>query len=60
VERRDPDSFLWQLWSEAPEPVAEVAEELRARASTMDGTERALRPLLKKARLPRLAKALTA
>ncbi len=60
LERRDPDSFLWQLWSQHPDTVANAAEALRLRASQIDGQDRALKPLLKKARLSRLAKALTA
>ncbi|MGV6847558.1 MAG: RSP_2648 family PIN domain-containing protein [Marinibacterium sp.] len=57
VDRVDPDGFLMTLWQNAPAPVeAAVAEVLEdARQSNPDWTVRAL---LKKARLPRLAKAL--
>lgn len=58
LERRDPDSFLWQLWSDQPDTIADAAESVRLRASELDGQDRALAPLLKKARLTRLARAL--
>lgn len=58
LERRDPDSFLWQLWSDQPDMIAGAAESVRLRASEIDGQDRALAPLLKKARLTRLARAL--
>ena len=60
LERRDPDGFLWQLWSEQPEPVAGVVERVRAKAEALSGTAQPLRPLLKRAKLMRLGKALGA
>lgn len=57
VDRRDPDGFLWELHSRAPGPMTEVMEEVRSRASAMAGQEVALKSLLKRARLNRLAKA---
>ncbi len=60
LERRDPDGFLWQLWSERPEPVAGVVERVRAKAEALSGTAQPLRPLLKRAKLMRLGKALGA
>ena len=59
LKRRDPDGFLWQLWSEEPRPVAEVVERVRAEAERLSGVPQPLRPLLKRARLPRLGKALS-
>lgn len=59
IARADPDEFLLGLWGDHPEPVARVAERVRAGAERMDDAPRELRPLLKKARLPRLARALT-
>jgi predicted nucleic acid-binding protein len=58
IERRDPDGFLWQLWSHHPGEIAAVAAAVQARAETALGTPQPLRALLKRARLPRLGKAL--
>ncbi|WP_415183114.1 RSP_2648 family PIN domain-containing protein [Phaeovulum sp.] len=60
VARRDPDGFLWELWSRDPEPVARIVEAVRAEAERLSQQPQPLRPLLKRARLPRLGKALTA
>jgi predicted nucleic acid-binding protein len=58
LERSDADAFLWRLWSDAPDSVAEVVETVRAEAERLSGADWPTRRLLKKARLPRLAKAL--
>ena len=58
LERRDPDGFLWQLLSDQPETMRSVTEAVRARAEALSGLPQPMRPLLKRARLPRLAKAL--
>lgn len=58
VERRDPDGFLWQLWSEEPAKVAAAVEAVRAEAERLSGEPQAVRALLKRARLPKLGKAL--
>ena len=60
LARRDPDGFLWQLWSEAPAAVAAVVAEVHATAERLAGQPVALKPLLKRAQLPRLARALHA
>lgn len=60
LERRDPDGLLWQLWSEHPAAVEAVLEAVRARAEALSGVPQPLRPLLKRAKLPRLAKAVAA
>ncbi|MFU1476946.1 RSP_2648 family PIN domain-containing protein [Roseovarius sp. C7] len=60
LSRADPDAFLMGFWQANPELVAEVAERVLAEARRLSGEAWELRPLLKKARLPRLAKALTA
>ena len=60
LERRDPDGFLWQLWSEQPEAVAGVVARVHATAERMAGQPIALKSLLKRAQLPKLAKALHA
>ena len=59
--RRDaPDYFLLELWREAPEAVEGCVTQVHAVACRMSGEEMDLRKLLKRARLPRLGKALTA
>lgn len=58
VAREDPDTFLWRLWSVSPEPVGSVVETVRATAERLSGQPQPLRPLLKRARLPRLARLL--
>ncbi|MDV4144023.1 RSP_2648 family PIN domain-containing protein [Shimia sp. FJ5] len=60
LERVDPDTLLRGVWERAPEAVAEVAETVRQEAERLSGERWDMRRLLKKARLPRLAKALTA
>lgn len=55
-----PDAFLLALWRDHPEAVAKVVERVRAEAERLSGQPQPLRPLLKRARLPRLGKALTA
>lgn len=57
--RRDPDGFLWQLWSDHPETVASAAQEVRQTSERLSGEAWPLRKLMKKARLPRLGKALS-
>lgn len=59
LERLDPDGFLHGLWLQQPDSVADVAIRVLAEASRLSGREWQMRPLLKKARLPRLAKALS-
>ncbi|MDO9524248.1 MAG: PIN domain-containing protein [Gemmobacter sp.] len=60
LDRHDPDAFLWSLASHHPDAVAQVAEGVRAKAEAISGTAQPLRALLKRAKLPRLAKLLTA
>jgi len=56
--RRDPDRFLWQLFSETPDAVSQVADSVRTQAEALSGQSQPIRKLMKKARLPRLGKAL--
>ncbi len=56
--RADPDGFLHGIWRASPERVVPVAEAVLARARQLSQGSWEMRPLLKKARLPRLAKAL--
>lgn len=58
LERVDPDSLLYRFWLEAPDAVAKAVEGVRQTAQELSGTPQSVRPLLKKARLPRLGKAL--
>jgi len=58
LERQDPDQFLRGLLARHPEPVARVAERVRAEAERLSGEPWTIRALMKKARLPRLGKAL--
>jgi predicted nucleic acid-binding protein len=60
IARRDPDGFLWEMWSDRPEPVGAVVRAVRAEAERLSGQPQPLRALLKRARLPRLGKALEA
>lgn len=57
LQRRDPDGLLWELWSHHPEAAGRALERVRARAEALAGAPVALKPLLKRARLSRLAKA---
>lgn len=58
ITRRDPDSFLWEMWSHHPEKVGAVIASVQAKAEQISGQPQPLRPFLKRAGLPRLAKAL--
>ena len=58
ISRADPDSFLMGIWKARPEMLADVAAQVKARAEEIDGRAWDMRRFLKKARLPRLAKAL--
>ncbi len=53
-----PDAFLRDLWARHPENVADAVEAVRAEAERLSGQPQPLRPLLKRIRLPRFAKAL--
>ncbi|MEX5726710.1 putative nucleic acid-binding protein [Rhodovulum iodosum] len=58
VRRFAPDEVLMELWLAAPQPVEEAVRAVHAEARRLSGEELALRALLKRARLPRLGKAL--
>lgn len=60
ITRRDPDGFLWELHSRHPEAMTRIVEAVRARAEAISGQPVALKGLLKRVRLYRLAKALGA
>ncbi|MFW8636198.1 RSP_2648 family PIN domain-containing protein [Cribrihabitans pelagius] len=58
LERRGPDELLYSFWLEDPAGMEGLGAEVLAEANRLAGGGWQLRPLLKKARLPRLAKAL--
>lgn len=58
VARRDPDGFLWEMFSHHPEAMGAVVRDVHARAEAMAGGPVALKSLLKRAGCPRLAKAM--
>ena len=58
LDRIDPDGFLHGLWQAQPKMVAEAAQGVLAQANRLSGETWEMRALLRKARLPRLGKAL--
>lgn len=60
VLRRDPDGLLREMFAQNPQAVGLVAENVRQVAERLSGEAQDMRKLMKKARLPRLAKALVA
>jgi len=58
ITRRDPDGFLWELWSFHADEVEAAVAEVQAEAARRDGVPVGLRTMLKKARLHRLARAM--
>lgn len=58
IARADPDGFLLGLYEAHPGVIADLAEATRADLSARSGSDWPLRQLMKKARLPRLGKAI--
>ena len=58
LERVEPDGFLYNLWLKDPKGLSDVGARVLAQANAMNGGGWEIRPLMKKARLPRLGKAL--
>lgn len=58
ILRRDPDSFLLDFAHTGEADIATVVGEVQARTEAISGREQPLRPLLKRAGLPRLGKLL--
>jgi predicted nucleic acid-binding protein len=58
LTRIDPDGFLMGVWTAQPALVETVAYKVLSEAQRLSGQPWAMRDLLKKARMPRLAKAL--
>ena len=60
LERIGPDQLLYDLWLKDPAVMEALGVKVLAEANRLSGGAWEIRPLLKKARLPRLAKALAA
>ena len=60
IARRDPDGLLWELWSHHPAAVAGVVQAVHGVAEAMAGQVLPLKVLMKRAQLPKLAKAMAA
>jgi predicted nucleic acid-binding protein len=60
LSRADPDAFLLGLFEGSPDPVAAAVADVHSEANRLSGEIWDVRALLKKARLPRLGKALSA
>ncbi|WP_170472554.1 RSP_2648 family PIN domain-containing protein [Ruegeria arenilitoris] len=59
LERCDPDTFLLGFYNEDPQSMGNVAMGILSEANRLSGDRWTMRSLFKKARLPRLGKALT-
>jgi hypothetical protein len=59
IEAVHPDALLYDLWLDRPNVIDALAAEAHRRAEARAGQTLSLRALLKRARLPRLAKAVT-
>ncbi|MDO7632682.1 MAG: PIN domain-containing protein [Paracoccaceae bacterium] len=57
VDRCDPDGFLWKLQSQRPACFAKVLAEVNAKSSKIASQDISIQKMLKKAKLPRLLKA---
>ena len=58
LDRIDPDTFLMACWQDDPATIETVALQVLDTANRLSGDNWTIRPLMKKARLPRLGKAL--
>lgn len=58
IEAIHPDAFLTALWASDPDPVESAVASAHKKASDL-GIGMEVKPLLKRARLPRLARAIT-
>ena len=58
ILRRDPDGFMLDFFNDDEVSVRKVGKAVQEKAETISGREQPLRPLLKRAGLPRLGKAL--
>ncbi len=60
LTRIDPDTLLHGFWLQEPTKIASLADLVLSEANRLSGDQWTIRALFKKARLPRLAKALSA
>lgn len=60
LRRLSPDEFLMDLWMDTPAAVEQVVRGVHQVACEMSGEDLSLRALMKRARLPRLGKAVAA
>lgn len=60
LERLDPDGVLMSSFAASPDAVAQVGEAVLAEARHLSGAPWEMRKLMRKARLPRIGKALAA
>jgi predicted nucleic acid-binding protein len=58
LDRFDPDGVMMRFWQDCPEGIADLGAEVLAQARALSGADWDMRRLMKKARLPRLGKAL--
>ena len=58
LERFGPDQLLYDLWLKDQAGLEQLGQQVLSEAIRLSGDDWKIRPLLKKARLPRLAKAL--
>lgn len=58
LKRESPDLFLRDLWEAQPQALEAVARAVQSKAERLSGEAWPIRKLMKKARLPRLGKAL--
>ena len=58
IDRRDPDGLLWLLWSHHPTEVEDVVRAVHVTAEAMSGDVIPLKSMMKRAQLPKLAKAM--
>ncbi|WP_146345197.1 RSP_2648 family PIN domain-containing protein [Falsiphaeobacter marinintestinus] len=58
LDRLEPDGFLFSLWQKDPQGLGLVGQSVLAEANRLSGQTWEMRGLMKKARLPRLGKAL--
>ncbi|MEP5152645.1 PIN domain-containing protein [Planktotalea sp.] len=60
LSRVNPDALLLGVWQSQPELIEHVAGDVLSKANTLSSQDWTLKSLMKKARLPRLGKALAA
>lgn len=60
IARRDPDGFIWELWSGDSAAVERVVADVHAQAETLAGQPVSLKAMLKRVKLNRFAKVIGA